>query len=142
MLYKVETTEKKSINVRTEFEWNGKTFSMDEWYRWGYVTVATDEKLPDNVDTDPFVASDYDIQDLDFNDGVACSIEQGDLTDEEYERVQEMWDEDGYAAFEEAGIWVIETETYLYGELEITCIDDTPSQEEDQPKINIGWPYS
>lgn len=149
MLWEVKTAEKKNVFQRTHFVVPadsdvaaGKTFYMDEWYRWGRCVIRSDDKPI--VDEDhykyPLDLGDYDVDDQECDDG--CSLqfvfeEDDGWTEEEMQFIEELWNQDSWTAFEEYGIMSDDCETQYYGPLEIVCIDDTPEPE--QPKGT--WPF-
>ena len=147
MLWTIKTLEKK--NVRTLSEWcmpdegvaAGKTFYIEEWWRWGEWTVRTDKepRQADDCYEEPIDMDEFDVDDQNLDDGVALDFQFGsDWTEEEKAYVEQLWDEDSYTSFEEAGIYQNDCYTQAYGPVEVVCIDDTP---EPEPKEGGTWPF-
>jgi hypothetical protein len=152
MLWQVGTKEKKCVYTRTHYEMPddspvapGKTFYIDEMYRWGHCTVRSNtkpEQHPEDPYSYPFRLDEYEIEDQECDDG--CSLffeyeEDDEWTEEEKEYVQDLWDEDSWSAFDEHGIYCSDHSTEYVGPLEVTCIDDTP--EEPKPAPSATWPF-
>lgn len=152
MLWEIKTAEKKNVFQRTHFvvpdDGNvaaGKTFYMEEWYRWGRCVVRTDDKPTINEDyyKIPFDLNDYYVEDQECDDG--CSLdfafdEQDDWTEEEEQYIRDLWEQDSWMSFEEHGIQSDDCDTEYYGPLEIECVDDTPEPEE-KPATKGTWPF-
>jgi hypothetical protein len=120
----VLTTEEKKNVVETEF-WckDGKTIKRSTGFRWGTVYCESDER-PDidleNPDGLEVFATDYDFELDNLDDGHYCDVEYpDDMSDEEQERMDELWDEDSYSAWEEEGWSNDDTETWFHGPLNL-----------------------
>lgn len=148
MIYEVRPVEKKNVYTTSYYTMPddgpaaGKMFAIEEMYRWGRCTVETDEPITIQEDPYkiPFDFDDYIVLDQEMDDG--CSLDfvfHGDWTDEEKEYIESIWDQESYSGFDEKGIYIDETESYFYGPLEITLIEDG-NKEEDLPKTG-GWPF-
>lgn len=142
MLWEIKPLEKKNVYQRTYFTVGddspvapGKTFYIDEMYRWGRCVVRTDEQpvASDEPYKYPFDLSNYEIEDQECDDG--CSLEFGyeedvdGWTEDEKEWLEALWDEGYWSAFDENEIYSDDCETVYYGPLEIVCIDSTPERE-------------
>lgn len=103
--------------------YNDKEFYMDEWYRWGSGTIDVAEEPVEGTEDEPYVFSGSAIEDFSADDGVAIEFDQGELDDDEFATVQELWDEDNWAAFDENEIYADDCEIHLYGPLEIKSVD-------------------
>jgi hypothetical protein len=117
------TLEKKNV-VETEF-WSkdGKTIKRSTGFRWGTVYCESDER-PDidlaNPEGLEVFATDYDFELDNLDDGHYCDVEYpDDMSEEEQERMDELWDEDSYSAWEEEGWSNDDTETWFHGELSL-----------------------
>ena len=117
------TLEKKNV-VETEF-WSkdGKTIKRSTGFRWGTVYCESDER-PDidlaNPEGLEVFATDYDFELDNLDDGHYCDIEYpDDMSEEEQERMDELWDEDSYSAWEEEGWSNDDTETWFHGPLNL-----------------------
>lgn len=156
MLWRVETKEKKCVYQRTHYEMPddspvaaGKTFYLDEMYRWGHCIVRSDTK-PQHHPEDPYSNSfdlgDYEVEDQECDDGCSLDIEfeDGDeWTEEERKYVEDLWDEDSWSAFEEHGIYCSDCDTEYIGPLEVTCVDETPEPEKPHgSNVSAAWPFT
>lgn len=152
MLWEVRPTEKKCVYQRTTYTVpddsevaGGKTFYMDEMYRWGRCIVRTDTKPeadPSDPYATPFNLNDYEVEDQECDDG--CSLffnycDEDEWTEEEKQYIEDLWEEDSWSAFEEKGIYADDCDTEYAGPLEVVCIDETPEPE--KPKSTGGWPF-
>lgn len=129
----VATTEKKNVFLQSIMQMPsegiaaGKTFTMTEWYRWGDVTVESEDKPVQAEDpyNQPFCLDDYEVIDQNQDDGVSLDFEFGeDWTEEEISYVEGLWDEGGWGTFDENGIWIDDVCTEYYGPLEITEVEE------------------
>jgi hypothetical protein len=148
MLWEVKTLVKKNVFQRTHFVVPddseiaaGKTFYMEEWYRWGRCVIRTDTPpaIEEDPYTDPLDLDYYDVEDQECDDGCALvfTFEDRDgWTEEEKQFIEDLWSEDGWLAFEEHGIMSDDCDVHYYGPLEIVCIDDTP-----EPVSTGTWPF-
>ena len=120
----VLTTEEKKNVVETEFWYkDGKTIKRSTGFRWGTVYCESDER-PDidleNPDGLEVFATDYDFELDNLDDGHYCDVEYpDDMSEEEQERMDELWDEDSYSAWEEEGWSNDDTETWFHGPLNL-----------------------
>lgn len=117
------TAEKKNV-VETEF-WtkDGKTIKRSTGFRWGTVYCESDTR-PDidlaNPDGLEVFATDYDFELDSLDDGCWADVEYPeDMSEEERERMDELWEEDSYSAWEEEGWINSDTETYFNGPLSL-----------------------
>ena len=121
------TLEKKNV-TETEFWFkDGKTIKRSTGFRWGKVYCESDEqpdidlKNPDGLDV---FCTDYDFELDSLDDGCWVDVEYPeDMSEEEQERMDEIWDEEGYDAWEGEGWSNNDSETYFYGPLELTNED-------------------
>ena len=120
----VLTTEEKKNVVETEFWYKDvKTIKRSTGFRWGTVYCESDER-PDidleNPDGLEVFATDYDFELDNLDDGHYCDVEYpDDMSEEEQERMDELWDEDSYSAWEEEGWSNDDTETWFHGPLDL-----------------------
>lgn len=150
MLWEIRPVEKKNVFQRTSWIVGdgaemaaGKTFYMEEWYRWGRCIVESDTEptVSDEPYTIPFELSDYEVQDQESDDGCTLDFvfpEDEGWTEEEKQFVQDLWDEGAWSSLEENDMYTDDCDTEYYGPLEIVCIDSTPSE---KPKATGGWPF-
>ncbi len=83
------------------------------------VTSGPDIDLanPDGLEV---FATDYDFELDSLDDGWYGDVEYPeDMSDEERERLEELWDEDGYDGWESEGWTNDDTETWFYGPLSL-----------------------
>ena len=123
--WKLSNLEKKSC-IEQEF-WRHPDYKQpivkEVGWRWGTFYCESDEK-PDidlaNPDGFSVYDSEYDWQLDSMDDGCWEDITYpDDMPEEEQERLQELWDEDSYSAWEEAGLYNDDTEVTLTGELSL-----------------------
>lgn len=137
MPYKISTSEKKSVIEKNFYEKDGKSFTVEQCYRWGYFT--SDEK-PDLENYNPeegVMIYDYGVDDHSFDDG--CYIDfiyDDDITEEEREAIENTWEEDWYEGINELGWHEVETEVWFYGPLEV---EDLPKHFEDDDEDFAPW---
>ena len=76
-----------------------------------------DLENPDGLEV---FATDYDFELDNLDDGHYCDVEYpDDMSEEEQERMDELWDEDSYSAWEEEGWSNDDTETWFHGPLSL-----------------------
>ena len=149
--WRIETNEKKNIYTRQVMVVSddspvaaGKTFYIDEWYRWGYVVIEQNEKPLQNDDPYkfPLDVTEFEVVDQSFDDGVSLQIEfEDDWLEDERLWIESMYEEEGWAAFDERGIYMEDVETQFYGPVDITCVDDTPTPDPEPIPPGTGWPF-
>ncbi len=126
--WKVSTTEKKCV-----FE--HELWQKDDWvirritgFRWGTILVETEDDNPPVLDQDSGPSADavdmycteynYELDSLD--DGwYGDVIWPDDMPEEERERLEEIWDEDWSAGWENEGWDQYDTECWFHGPLSI-----------------------
>ena len=117
------TLEKKNV-VETEFWYkDGKIIKRSTGFRWGTVYCESDER-PDidleNPDGLEVFATDYDFELDNLDDGCWVDVEYPeDMSEEEQQRMDELWDEEGYDAWEGEGWSQDDTETWFNGPLSL-----------------------
>ena len=124
-LYLIKNKEKKSVFVNETWTNNDGTehFIIEEMYRWGETIISVDEEememFNDTKDSGEFCVTEFAIEDQDLIDG--CSLDFNTNGNQElYEKIEALWNEDSYAALEDAGYYLEDSETYYVGDLEIT----------------------
>lgn len=124
-LYSIKNKEKKSVYVNETWanEDGSERFVIEEMYRWGETVIdVSDEELEmfeDMKQSSEFRVSEFAIEDQNLDDG--CSLYfNTDGDDELLEKLEALWEEEGYSALEAAGYYLDDSETYYIGELEIT----------------------
>jgi hypothetical protein len=124
-LYLIKNKEKKSVFVNETWtnEDGAERFIIEEMYRWGETIISVDEEememFNDTKDSGEFCVTEFAIEDQDLIDG--CSLDFNTNGNQElYEKIEALWNEDSYAALEDAGYYLEDSETYYVGDLEIT----------------------
>ena len=129
MKTKVSTVEKKSVIEKNFFTKDGKTFYIEQGYRWGYF-VTEDEVDLESIDPEEgLMIYDYDVIDHSFDDG--CWIEfhyDDELDQDERDAIETAWEEDWYGGLENLGWMEDETEVWFLGEL---TKEEVPEDDED-----------
>lgn len=122
-VWKIQNYYKKNAVERYFWEKNDITVFMDEGYRWGSwvceSAVKPDIDL-DNPDGYELTVTDYE-WDLESMDDVCWTDWQfpENMSDEERERIQNLWHEDTYKGMEDDG-WVMDdSEQWIYGPIKL-----------------------
>jgi hypothetical protein len=117
------TAEKKNV-VEIEF-WSkdGRTIKRSTGFRWGKV-YCTSEEQPDidleNPDGLEVYSTDYDFELDSLDDGCWAEVEYpDDMTQEEQDRMDALWDEESYDGWEGEGWSQVECETWFNGPLSL-----------------------
>lgn len=150
MLYKISTTEKKNAVQITTFRYDvdDKTwyFDFEEGYRWGTAVIELCEE-PNYPESEwyneGFCLDCVEVSDMDLNDG--CSgffYYPEDMPQELREKIEGLWDEGGYEAFEDEGIEQWDCSTTFYGPIEFDLVDDTPCKKVEPDPTKPAWPFS
>ena len=126
--WKLSTASKKNAVEKQYWTKEGVTIIREEGYRWGTFYCESDEQPDvdlDNEDGYDLTNSDYDWELQSLDDG--CWIEWDfpeDMSEEEQERIQALWEEDYFEGLEGDG-WVNDDTEYLfYGPLELEESDE------------------
>jgi len=140
---------KKSAVEKMFFYKDGMIISIEQGFRWANFTVESDERpLTDEelknedgyelgcIDND----ESWEMQDM--TDGCWLDIkrENDKVTDEELEKFEAAWEEDGYCGVEDIGWSNDDTEYFYYGPLCLTNEDTgeefkgEPDEEPEMPK--------
>lgn len=130
--YKISTAEKKNVFIRSECvltdgPYEGKTFYMSEWYRWGNAIVEVDD------DADPPAASEqpydcpleldsFDVIDENSDDGCSLLFDfDDDLTEEEFAQyIDELWNSGEFWEI----VDIEDRSTEYYGPLEVEELNE------------------
>jgi hypothetical protein len=117
------TTDKKSVEEIEFWYKDGKTIKRTTGFRWGTVYCESDEKPEIDLDNPEGISvfdCGYDFELDNLDDGWNCYVEYPDDMDEEdQERMDELWDEDAYEAWEGEGWSQNDSETWFYGPLSL-----------------------
>ena len=157
-IYTLSPKYKKSAVEVASWEKDGVTIFYREGYRSGtfycesdtrpQISLADNEEL--NLDSaDCGTADCWELEEL--WDGCWGGWEfPEDMPEEEQERIQALWEEDGYSGMEEDGWYNTETEYYFDGPLTMTCdgveLDDdgevvAESTETITLAPSVPWPF-
>lgn len=124
----VKTADKKSVTEIEYWTKDGQTIRRIIGFRWGSWTVETDDDEPPelefedgNIDINNCYTGNIENVELDsMDDGWYGEADYPkEMSDEERERLDELWDEDGYDGWESDGWYQSETEVWLEGPIEI-----------------------
>lgn len=130
-LYILKNLEKKNVwNTEYWSDERGRRFGIEEMFRWGETILELDEDEVSEIQTyifeeTPIQVGDYSIYDNGMMDCCAHDFFQCNNLDNQddvitVDQVQEMWDNDQYSAFEEAGFEVDEIDLVYHGLCELT----------------------
>ena len=120
MKYKISTIDKKCVIEKNFYEKDGKTFYIEQGYRWGYFETEDPIDVEELKNNDELMIYKYDVIDHCFNDG--CWIEfyyDDEITEEEREAIESAWEEDSYEGIEGLGWYDDEYEVWFLGPLEV-----------------------
>jgi hypothetical protein len=117
------TAEKKNVEEIEIWTKDGQTIKRITGFRWGTVYCESDERPDIDLDNpnglDVF-GTGYDFELDNLDDGWYAEVEYpDDMTEEEQERLDELWEEDSYDGWESNGWINDETETWFYGPLNL-----------------------
>ena len=117
------TTDTKSVEEIEYWYKDGKTIKRTTGFRWGTVYCESDEKPEIDLDNPEGISvfdCGYDFELDNLDDGWNCYVEYpDDMDEEEQARMDELWDEDAYEAWEGEGWSQDDTETWFYGPLSL-----------------------
>lgn len=149
--YRVKTAEKKNVYITTHYDMPdegiaaGKSFTMQEMYRWGNCIVVTENEELNAEDysyVEPFVLTDYEILDQDSEDGCSLEFEFGDdWTDEEKQYVEDLFDRDSFSGLDDNGIYISDSDTEYYGPIEIELIEKVKIPDGPAKQPAKAWPF-
>jgi len=141
----VEPTYKKSITELVTFrkpiegeEGKYHYITQDQGWRWGkWVGLVTEEELAElreDSERESCEPDCYEGLEMDYlDDGVWLYYEKSEnVTDEELEKFEEAWDEDGYDGVYELGWEDWGTEIFVNCELNIEVGNEVEVEEEDE----------
>lgn len=139
--WKVSPADKKSIEEHELWEKDGIAIRRITGWRSGTWIVTTSDNNPPEFERTnvPFGSPDEDSIDMNYccdNNIEEVEMEEtwdgwysnvvwpDDMDDEEIERLEELWDEDEYSAWEEDGWIQTDTEMWVWGDLNIEKIEE------------------
>lgn len=126
-IWKITNLHKKNAVERQFWINDGVTVIRDEGFRWGIWTCESEEQPDidlDNPDGYELMTTDYDWEMEEMIDGswVIWGFPD-DMSEEEQERIQELWDKDNFDGLESHGWSNAETEHWIYGPIQLTNED-------------------
>ena len=117
---------------------DGKTFEIEEGFRWGSFCTTSDTKpevdLGNPDGWEPY-ADDVEWEFYEYSDGCWGEIRfvnEDDWTDEQKQEIEDLYAEEGYSGLEEAGWSNNDTEYTLYGPLLLENTDTGESWHGDE----------
>lgn len=122
-IWKITNLHKKNAVERQFWINDGVTVIRDEGFRWGIWTCESDEQPDidlDNPDGYELMTTDYDWEMQEMIDGswVIWGFPD-DMSEEEQERIQELWNQDSFEGLESDGWSNDETEHWIYGPIKL-----------------------
>jgi hypothetical protein len=133
--WRVSPVNKKSAEEVEIWVKDGQTIRRTTVFRGGtFYVETTDDEMPEDIDPanpDGINMNDYFSDNAENGaeleslwDGCYSDVEYpADMSEEERQRLEELWEEDSYSAWEEDGWMNDETECWFYGPLEIEKVD-------------------
>lgn len=131
--YSVEPAMKKCITEREE--WYNEELDLymyvEVLWRWGrwYVTLDEGETIP-NAGEKQYISVgqlgddvEFDFTDDDCGRWFEPDMEPGEEYDALVEKIEEAWEEDFYMGIEDLGWEHVDTDYYIYGELNIEEVE-------------------
>lgn len=135
-IWTVKTLDKKSVEEHEIWIKDGQTIRRVTGFRWGSWTVETSDDQPPEFDFAEVPGGDGKADSIDMNNCCENNIENveldsmddgwygdveypDDMSEEEQERLDELWEEDSYDGWESDGWYLDETEAWAWGPLEI-----------------------
>ena len=132
----VSPAEKKSIEEHEMWQKGDMVIRRVTGWRWGTWTVTTSDDEPPQFELEavPFGSPDKDSVDMNncfcnnIEDAVMEETSDGwyeniiwpdDMDEEEQERLEQLWEEDAYVAWEEEGWDNYETQMWVWGKLSV-----------------------
>ena len=128
----VSTAEKKSVEEHELWQKDDMVIRVINGFRWGTWTVTTVDDNPPQIDQLEGPGADaanmYDYCDHNVEEIELVSLDDGwygdiiwpdDMPDEERERLQEIYDDEGSFGWEEEGWYNYESECWASGQLTV-----------------------
>jgi hypothetical protein len=120
MKYKISTVDKKSVIEKNFYEKDGKSFYIEQGYRWGYFITEDPVDVEELQKKDELMIYDYDVIDHSFDDGCWIDFNYDDEIDQdERDAIENAWEEDWYEGLEALGWSEDESEVWFHGDLEV-----------------------
>jgi len=126
-VWQISNYYKKEAVERQFWTKNDLTIIKSEGFRWGTWECESDEK-PDidlnNPDGYELMFTEYDWDMVMIDDG--CWLEWNwpeGMSDEERERIEQLWEEDWFEGLESDGWANDETEHWIYGPIKLVNMD-------------------
>ena len=121
MRYKISTIEKKSIVETSEWLKDGHSIKFETLWRWGWVEVTTKPDLTTYDEEEGIsVFDELEPANHSFWDGFGSDVEYSEsMSDSDIEEVEEILEEEGEHALEDAGWEPGDGEVIFRGPLDI-----------------------
>lgn len=125
--WEITNYHKKNAVERQFWTKDGMIITKDEGYRWGTWTCESDNQPDIDLDNDEGYEvgfSDVEWEMVDMIDG--CWVDwtfPEDMSEEEQERIQALWEESWYEGMESDGWYNTDTEQWIYGPIQLTNKD-------------------
>ena len=131
MKTKVSTIDKKSVIEKNFYEKDGKSFYIEQGYRWGYFITEDHIDVEALRTEDELMIYDYDVIDHSFDDGCWIDFNYDDEIDQdERDAIETAWEEDWYEGLESLGWHEGDSEVWFHGELEVEELPEEDGIEE------------
>ena len=139
--WKISTRHKKSIIEVETFRKGDVEFSIENGWRWGYITLLVPEGVdliaeldPENNERVNIDGLGYDSYDRDLDDGVWVDWNVDALDEGESMEVQDAWEEDDYEGLENIGWQSWDSELFFDGPLDVENLGEyvTPTYDEEE----------
>ena len=120
MKYKISTVDKKSVVEKNFFEKDGKSFYIEQGYRWGYFVTEDPVDVEELRAEEELMIYDYDVVDHCFEDGCWIDFTYDDEIDQDdRDAIETAWEEDSYEGIENLGWHEDDSEVWFLGQLEV-----------------------
>ena len=140
-VWRVSPLNKKSVEEHELWEKDGLAIRRITGWRSGtWLVTTSDDNEPEFERHDvPFGDGELDAVDMNFcedNNIEECQMEEtwdgwygdviwpDDMDEDERERLETIWDEDDYDGWEEAGWIHVDSEMWVWGELNVERVED------------------
>ncbi len=122
-VWSLSNAEKKNVEERIIWTKDGVTICRTEWFRWGSWTAESTEKPVIDLENPggyDVYNSGHDWELVSMDDGDMAEWEfPDDMDDEEQDRIETLFEEDGFSGLEDDGWENTDTEVFIHGKLEL-----------------------
>lgn len=124
MSYKITTETKKTIESRDIWNKDGKKIYVSTFFRYGYAVIGKKPKIPvfdESIGLNISTLGDIESHSLD--DGYSTElIIKCDITDDEREKIEMGWEENGEDGLAELGWSLDDWDIVIYGPIKVEKI--------------------